>query len=80
MTMVSNWDFSLGPSAVLGASCCAGPGAPAFSAGAAVLSAAMAEAAAAASNAMDTAIDTGCLRCTFDTGFASGLIRRVFMI
>ena len=28
---------------------------------------------AAASNAMDTAIDTGCLRCRFDTGFTSRL-------
>jgi hypothetical protein len=40
----------------------------------------MADVAAAASNAMDTAIDTGCLRRTFDTGLTSGLIRRVFMI
>jgi hypothetical protein len=28
----------------------------------------MADVAAAASNAMDTAIDTACLRCAFDTG------------
>ena len=35
---------------------------------------AMADVAAAASNAMDTAIDTGCLRCTFDTDFTSSLL------
>ena len=35
---------------------------------------AMAAAAAAASNAMDTAIDTGCLRCTFDTDVTSSLL------
>src|SRR5262249_3239650 len=35
----------------------------------------MADAAAAASNAMDTATETGCFRCTLDTGFTS-LIRK----
>src|SRR5256885_6133385 len=58
---------------VVVASGCAGPCAPAFSVGAPADSVARVDCAAAASNAMDTAIDTGCLRCTFDTGFTSGL-------
>src|SRR6516225_482429 len=53
--------------------------APAFSGAAAVGSAAMAEVAAAASNAMDTAIDTGCLRCSRGTVVAT-LVFRVFML
>jgi hypothetical protein len=46
----------------------------------------MAAVAAAASNARDTAIDTGCLRCTFDTGLTAlatavaTLVFRIFMI
>src|SRR2546430_687317 len=56
---------------VVVASGCAGPCAPAFSVGAPVGSVARVDCAAAASNAMDTAIDTGCLRCTFDTGVTS---------
>src|SRR5579863_83339 len=51
---------------VVGASCCAGSCTPAFSA--------MAEVVAAASNAMDMAIDKGCLRYTFDTAFPSRLL------
>src|SRR6516165_2138682 len=74
MTMVSNvpalavpgLGFPASVDAVVGATGGAGPCAPAFSAGAAVLSAAMAEAAAAASRAMDTAIEMGCLRLTLD--------------
>ena len=54
---------------VVGASCCAGSCASAPSAGAVVRSDAMA-AVDAASNIMDIATDRGCLRCTFDTGFA----------
>src|SRR5579862_4981838 len=57
-----------------GMSCAAGADAPAFSAGVPVGSDARAAFAAAASNATDTAIDTGCLRCTFDTGVTLGLI------
>ena len=40
----------------------------------AVRSDAMADVAAAASNAMDMAIDSGCLRYTFDTAFPSRLL------
>jgi hypothetical protein len=47
----------------------------------------MAAVAAAASNARDTAIDTGCLRFTFDTGLTAmaaaavaTLVFRIFMI
>jgi len=46
----------------------------------------MADVAAAASNARDTAIDTGCLRCTFDAGLTAmaaavaTLVFRLFMI
>src|SRR5580658_981144 len=58
-------------------SCCAGPCAPAFSAGAPVFSADMADVAAAASNAMDIAIDRGCLRYAFDTAFPSIVIVRI---
>jgi hypothetical protein len=46
----------------------------------------MAAVAAAASNARDTAIDTGCLGCPFDTGLpamaaaVATLVFRIFMI
>src|ERR1700730_17899865 len=69
---VPDWVFLFsGEGPVVGAPCCTGSCAPALSAWAPELSAARAECAAAASNAMDTAIDTGCLRCTFDTGVTS---------
>src|SRR6185437_4885422 len=53
------------------ASCGVGPADPALDAGVPVPGDAMAEVAMAASNAMETAIDTGCLRCRLDTGFTS---------
>src|SRR5580692_7447834 len=59
---------------VVGPPCCAGSCAPAFSAGTLVASDAMAEVVAAASNAMDMAIDRGCLRYTFDTASPSRLL------
>src|SRR5260221_9708183 len=59
---------------VVDACCCAEPCAPAFSAGVPVPSDAMVEVAAAASNAMDMAIDRGCLRYRFDTAFPSRLL------
>src|SRR3984885_5584719 len=59
---------------VAGPPCCAGSCTPEFSAGALVSSDAMAEVVAAASNAMDIAIDRGCLRYTFDTAFPSRLL------
>src|ERR1700722_17576462 len=56
---------------VVGPSACAESGAPAFSADVPVLADAMADVVAAASNAMDIAMDRGCLRYTFDTAFPS---------
>src|SRR5271155_2097107 len=54
--------------------CCAGSCVPSFCAVVLVGSDAMADVAAAASNAMDMAIDRGCLRYTFDTAFPSRLL------
>src|SRR5579863_4246416 len=55
---------------VVGPPCCAGSGAAVFSAGAFDARADD----AAASNAMEMAIDRGCLRYTFDTAFPSRLL------
>src|ERR1700722_12031778 len=74
---VPDWAFLASGDGVVGPPCCAGPCTPAFCAGALVASDAMAEVVAAASNAMDTAIDRGCLRYTFDTAFPSIVIVRV---
>src|SRR5579863_2103360 len=63
---VPDFSFLASGDGVVGAPCCAGSCTPAFSA--------MAEVVAAASNAMDMAIDRGCLRYTFDTAFPSRLL------
>src|SRR5580658_3381472 len=68
LAFLASGDDAVGPP------CCAGSCTPAFSAGALVASDAMAEVVAAASNAMDMAIDRGCLRYTFDTAFPSRLL------
>src|SRR5450631_4069115 len=59
---------------VVGAVCCAESCASAFSAETLVASDVRADVAAAASNAMEMAIDRGCLRYTFDTAFPSRLL------
>ena len=74
MLPVPDLGFFASGEGVVGPSCCAESCAPAFSAGVPVPSEAMVGVAAAASNAMDTAIDRGCLRYTFDTAFPSRLL------
>src|SRR5882672_10599501 len=66
---VADLAFLASGDGVVAAPCCAGSCGPAFSA--LVCSDAMADVAAVASNAMDMAIDRGCLRYTFDTAFPS---------